>query len=108
MTGSLQRPSRLDVTWTGDGDHVVVTIVGEVDASNADDLIDAITEGAGTHTAVRVDMVAVEFMDSSLLRALLQCQARFARVGVDFKVRNVTPQARRVFAITRLESLLEQ
>ena len=30
MTGSLQRPSRLDVTWTGDGDHVVVT--GEVEA----------------------------------------------------------------------------
>lgn len=98
----------LDVSWSIDGPHLVVAVGGELDAANADALPHVITSALGADSSVRLDMSAVEFMDSSVLRALLQCQARLAVAGVDFKVRNVSPQARRIFEITSLATLIDE
>lgn len=97
----------LAVDWTVEGRHLVVSLSGEVDAANADALHDAIVGALGRDTSVRVDIGAVTFLDSSLLRALLICQARLAVTGVDLKVRNPTAAALRIFEITDLTSLLE-
>lgn len=95
------------VAWSVSGDQVVIAFAGEIDASNADALVLAVGAVPHDHRPVRVDMSAVGFMDSSLLRALLRCQAHFAMAGVDFKVRDLTEQARRVFELAHLDSLIE-
>jgi anti-anti-sigma factor len=90
-----------------DGPQVVVTLRGEIDASNADAIPDLVVHAAEGCTSVRVDISDVTFLDSTLLRALLICQTRLVIAGVDFKVRSPSPQARRTFELTHLESMLE-
>lgn len=101
------RPGGLSVDWAIDGPHLVVALSGEIDLSNSQALPDAIAAGLGTGSSVRVDIGNVTFLDSSLLRALLMCQARLAPIGIDLKVRNACPQARRIFEIAHVDSLLE-
>jgi anti-anti-sigma factor len=101
------RPGGLPVDWSIDGPHLIVALRGEIDLSNAQALPDAVAAGLGTGTSVRVDIAEVTFLDSSLLRALLLCQARLAPSGIDIRVRNAAPQARRIFELANVASLLE-
>ncbi|HWL45093.1 MAG TPA: STAS domain-containing protein [Ilumatobacter sp.] len=97
----------LEVTLSVDGPHLVVALHGEIDAANAD-LLPAVVAGAvNGDDSVRVDITNVTFLDSSLLRALLICETRLLIDGVELKVRNPSPQARRIFELTNLASLLE-
>lgn len=90
-----------------DGPHLVVFLGGEIDISNAELLPQFVVGACLGCESVRIDIAHVTFLDSSLLRALLICQAEFIQAGVDFKVRNATDQARRIFEMTSLGSLLE-
>lgn len=115
MTDTLNRPIDFDdphgaglaVNWLIDGQHVVIALSGEIDLANVDALPDAIAGAIGRDSSVRIDIADVTFLDSSLLRLLLICEASCARRGVELKVRNPTDQARRIFELTRLTSLLE-
>lgn len=101
------RSGGLSVDWSIDGPHLVVALSGEIDLSNAQALPDAVAAGLGSGSSVRVDIARVTFLDSSLLRALLICRAQLAPSGVDVKVRNAHPQARRIFELANVASLLE-
>jgi anti-anti-sigma factor len=72
------------------------------------DALPTVVAGASSgDDAVRLDIADVTFLDSSLLRAILECEARLAATGVELKVRRPTEQARRIFEITSLSYLLE-
>jgi anti-anti-sigma factor len=76
-----------EVTATSEGDVVRVTLVGEIDLSNADDvesdLIDAISNRS---TAVIVDLAGVEYIDSAGLRVLFQLVERLETLQIDVAV----------------------
>jgi len=97
----------LEVSAAIDGPHLVIALHGEIDTSNVDAFHAALCGMVRHDSSIRVDLSRVTFLDSSLLRALLASQAQFARAGVDFKVRNPTQQARRIFEVTNLSSLLD-
>lgn len=97
----------LNVSFVSEGSTLVATLSGEVDMANAEALPPAVLAVADAHTHVRIDIAEVTFLDSSLLRALLICQARLAAAGGELKVRNASPQAQRIFEVTNLGSLLE-
>lgn len=101
------RPGGLPVSWSIDGPHLVVSLSGEIDLSNVDALPDAIAAGLGSGNSVRVDIGEVTFLDSSLLRALMLSRQRLAAGGIDIRVRNAQPQARRIFEMANVDSLLE-
>ena len=56
--------------------------------------------------AVVLDMTAVEFVDSSALRALLRARQWFAADGVELVLAGVAPPVRRLFEITGTDGLL--
>lgn len=109
--GSVARGKRavagLEVDFSVDGRHLVVALRGEVDTANADGLPAVVLSAIRGDESVRIDLGDVTFLDSALLRSLLICQAKLAMLGNDVKVRNPTPQARRIFELTSLTSLLE-
>lgn len=96
----------LEVSWSIEGPHLVIALAGEIDAANADSLPDVVIGALSDDRSVLVDLAAVTFLDSSLLRALVQCRSRLADTGVECRVRNPTAQARRIFEITALTDLL--
>lgn len=83
---------------------VVVVAQGELDVASAPRLLDAVHEvtGSATDGAVVIDMAGVGFMDSSGLRALLDCE-RSARVaGLGFALARPTDSVRRVLELVDL------
>ena len=95
------------VSIARDGLALVVTLRGEFDAANSDAVPPIVMSELQEAASVHVDIGGVTFLDSMLLRALLICQTKLVIEGVDFKVRNPSPQARRTFELSHLESLLE-
>jgi anti-anti-sigma factor len=63
------------VTGAVDGDHVTVTVTGEVDMATADVLFGAATP-AGARTAT-VDLRGVTFFDSAAIHALVRLVERY-------------------------------
>jgi anti-sigma B factor antagonist len=57
--------------------------------------------------AIVVDLGAVQFMDSSGLRALVTADERSRRAGRRFAIVPGPPQVKRVFEITQLEERLD-
>lgn len=112
MTDTVNRPSAIDrpglaVDWSIDGRHVVIALSGEIDLANVDALPGAIAGAIGSDSSIRIDIAGVTFLDSSLLRLLLICEANCAQRGIELKVRNPTDQARRIFELTSLTALIE-
>lgn len=105
--GTPEPPNGPRVSITRDGAALIVTLRGEFDAANSDAVPAIVTRELHDATSVHVDIADVTFLDSTLLRALLICQSKIVLAGVEFKVRNPSPQARRTFELTHLESLLE-
>jgi len=98
----------LEMSLTIERDAVVCHLSGEVDMANASALPPALLPAVcfGDGSAV-IDIGGVEFFDSNFLRAVLVCERRLALEGIDLRVRNAGPRARRLFTITHLDRLLE-
>jgi anti-anti-sigma factor len=90
-----------------EGEHVVISLIGEVDIANAGLLPDRVSTVVDGHNSVRLDLAQVTFLDASALRGFLMCEAGLGRKGVDLKLRNVPDHARRIFEVTSLTHLIE-
>ena len=100
-------PYGLPMSVAVEGEHLVVSLRGEIDVGNAEVLPAALLAAtSGSDTSVMIDIGEVTFLDSSGLRAILICEATLRREDISLKVRNPTEQARRVFEITGLRHLL--
>jgi anti-sigma B factor antagonist len=84
------------ITTTADG----WIIAGEIDASTAPSLADALSSFPGP-TCV-LDVAGVTFMDSSALRVLIEATRRARAAGGDLVVKNVNGSLTRLVAITGL------
>lgn len=96
-----------EVAFNVEHETLVIELAGEIDLDNAEALPAIVAGAVNGDASVRIDIAGVTFLDSALLRSLLICQARLAVDGVDVKVRNASPQARSIFEMTNLASLLE-
>ncbi len=98
----------LPMSFTVEGDHLVICLEGEIDAANADALPAAVCAAVNGDKSVLIDIAQVSFVDSSFLRAMLLCAAGLEADGVEVKVRNPRSQARKLFETTGLTHLLDR
>ena len=98
---------QFDLEYEHRDGRVVVRLSGELDAATAPRLHSRLTDNA--HTDVRqvvIDLEAVEFIDSTGLRALLQSREHVVAAGRAFAVTNPTDAAVRLFQLTGTQELL--
>jgi len=91
-----------------DGDVQVVSLRGEHDISTAPDLRGALERAQAAGDAVVVDLTGVEFVDSTVLQALLQGRDT-AGQGAERRLVLVVPDdgvARRLLSLTNLDELI--
>jgi anti-sigma B factor antagonist len=84
----------------------VVRAAIEVDASNAQDLRDAIvTALSGGATALIVDMSETEFCDSTGLNVLVRAHKRLAEAGGELLLVASEPTLLRIFKVTGMDTM---
>jgi anti-anti-sigma factor len=91
-----------------DGDVQLVSLRGEHDISTAPDLRGALERAQDAGEAVVVDLTDVEFVDSTVLQALLQGRDP-AEEGAEHRLVLVVPEdgvARRLLTLTNLDTLI--
>ena len=89
------------------GDHVVITVGGEIDAATADTLATAVS-GALTdgYQKVLVDFAQVTFIDSTGLGVLVKSHRSAVATDAEFAVVHPTPQTRKLIRVLGLDQLL--
>jgi anti-sigma B factor antagonist len=82
----------------------VVTVEGEIDFSNADELAGCVRDAVDEWSPpiVRVDLRSAAFIDSTGLGALIEGYRATTEIGSLFQVLNPTPVFRRVLDVTGL------
>jgi anti-sigma B factor antagonist len=86
------------------GAWTVVTVAGEIDMANADDLQSYLSSVAETHNLVALDLSTVTFIDSTGLNALIRTY-RLLEPGGSLLVLAPSPQVSRVLEVTGLDRL---
>ena len=87
-----------------DDGTATVTLLGEIDFSNADEVAQGIRDAVATWTppVVRVDLTDATFIDSTGLGALIEGYRAAIDGGSRFVVANPTRSFRRVLTVTGL------
>ena len=97
----LEEP--LTVTVVGDGDEVMLVLVGELDPHTAPLLQSSIDEALGEQTSSLVlDVAGLGFIDSSGLRVIISAHKVMADRGGRLALRSPTPNTLRLLEITGL------
>ncbi|MBB4693092.1 STAS domain-containing protein [Paractinoplanes abujensis] len=91
-----------------DGDAMVVTVTGEVDADNNDQLrqqiLDLIPRGAAD---VALDLSGLSFLSSAGIQTLLECHEKVSRQGGRFVVSRAHDNVRQVLVICELTEFFQ-
>ena len=98
-------PLTIRQTPTPEDDGCRLEVEGELDVASASRLVDAVAElggGGRSDGAVVIDMAGVGFMDSSGLRALLDCERSCRDGGRRFALARPTDSVRRVLELVDL------
>ena|SRR5438876_943798 len=97
----------LELTRTGDGDTVRLSLRGELDIASAGRLEDALAEiEALTYQQLVIDLRGLDFMDSTGLRIILGADARARVAGRTVTVVRGSDAVTRLFRITGLDERL--
>jgi anti-sigma B factor antagonist len=100
--------SPFDVTIEEQGDAVHVTLLGELDISNATRLEDDLRRvEAGNPSLLVLDLSRLDFMDSTGLRLLIGTDARARESGRRLVLIRGNEMVQRVLRVTRLDERLE-
>ncbi|SDT72495.1 STAS domain-containing protein [Actinoplanes derwentensis] len=91
-------------TNLADNGVVTVSVVGEFDYSNSDEMAQGLHDVVTDHSPqlLLVDLTDATFIDSTGLGALIAGYRTAAAHGVDFRVVNPSDNFRRVLAVTGL------
>ena len=97
----MEQPIHRTTTESG---SVVVTVLGEIDYSNADEVAEGIRDAVAESAAsgVTIDLRSATFIDSTGLGALIEGYRAAAASGSRFTVVNPTESFRRVLTVTGL------
>jgi anti-sigma B factor antagonist len=74
-----------------------------LDASNADELRQSVSTVEREHSRLVFDMGQVEFVDSSIIGALVGLLRRARAAGGDVKLAGLHPDVEMIFELTRLQ-----
>lgn len=90
-------PAKVKMT----GDIARIALIGNLDFSTQKGLDEAFTEALNTDRAkeIQIDMTNATFIDSAVIRALLQLQELAVAKSKSFSIWNCNEQIREVFAI---------
>ncbi len=103
----MTRPSWWPRRATGHGTEAVIIVEGEFDLSGVPRFRACISEALATHPGlITVDAHALTFIDSTGLAALLRARRVADRAGVAFRLREPSPELRRIAEIAGIEYLL--
>ena len=96
------------VTAAPDGDHVSITITGEIDLSNAEQVEEQITSAVPNHcTSASVDLTDVTYVDSVGMRIFFNLVAQLRTAQIELKViAPPTSPARRIVDISGLNAVV--
>lgn len=96
------------VTVSSQGDHVSISIEGEIDLSNADQIEEDITAAIPNHcTSASVDLTDVTYVDSVGMRVFFNLVAQLRTAQIELKV--IAPPsspARRIVDISGLNAVV--
>lgn len=93
----------LSIKTTTDAGASTVTVTGEVDVSNANELREALDAVLGqTPAGISVDLAQVAYIDSTGIGVLVGAATRSADAGVTFAVTNPQPNVRRVLGLLEI------
>lgn len=87
-------------------DMHMVSLFGQLDLADADQVRDALIGVAGS--TVVVDLSGLEFLDSSGIAALLSARSRILESGNGFELRGAAGIVQRVLEVTGLSFLLSE
>lgn len=94
----------MEITTSTEGSEVVLSVAGEVDAHNCQELgaaALAAADQAGSATLV-IDAAELGFIDSSAISELLRVREQLTERGGSLTLRNAGASVRRVLEITGL------
>jgi anti-anti-sigma factor len=83
-----------------------ISITGELDLENADEVFESIRPVIASEQTVAVDLHRLEFVDSYGISRLIAAQQTADAAGVQMVVRRPRPATRRVLSISGLLSFL--
>jgi anti-sigma B factor antagonist len=102
-------PPELTISTTHAGDTTTVVLEGEIDLATSTQLnreLDAMLDRVPPPVRLRVDLAAVNFMDTTGVAVLLKARRRAQESGCRFAVSSTSPAIARLFDITGLAGLL--
>ena len=96
------------VTSSTKGSHVSISIAGEIDLSNADQVEDEITTAIPNQcTSASVDLTAVTYVDSVGMRLFFNLVAQLRTAQIDLKmIAPPSSPARRIVDISGLNAVV--
>ena len=108
MADQDETPTLFEVDISQDGDSTVVSFLGELDISTAEDMRRAFLHpDMAKASAVQVDLAQVSFLDSSAIGILVAACKQVRKVGGDFSVRCDTRPIRLVLELSGLIEYLQ-
>jgi anti-anti-sigma factor len=84
----------------------VVTVEGDLDLASAGAFVAALAAVAAGASDALVDMAAVEFIDSSTMRALVRAHRLFESLGLRLTVREPSRPVRRMLGLCQLDEVI--
>ena len=94
----------LNVNVKRQGSIAILDLQGQIVNGQTDILRNAVESLSGVN-AIKLDLARVNTVDAGGLGAMLKLRERAELMGVRFELMNLTKQIRRVFEITRLDSV---
>jgi len=85
-----------------DGEAVLITVRGEFDLAEVELFQQTVRTAIEGAQAVGIDMAGVSFIDSSGLRAMLQCRADAESAGKKLRLVDSSPVVARLLELTSL------
>lgn len=99
----------MEFTVSQQGKVTVISLVGSIDASEADKFSGALdAQIKGGYTRLVADLSQLEFINSTGLRALVQALKDANRRGGDLRLASVQPRFLKVLEITGFTSLFKR
>jgi anti-anti-sigma factor len=104
MTAESQEPFRLDERR--DGERTLLSVHGELDLATVDEVRARLDALQAERRAVVLDLDALQFMDSTGIRLVLQAAQDAERTGWSFAVTRGSRPVRRVFEAAAIHDRL--
>ncbi|WP_221793376.1 STAS domain-containing protein [Aquisediminimonas sediminicola] len=97
----------MEVTSELVGNVHIVTLNGELDASNVNYFKEMVLPLLTSPIKLLIDLSGIRFIDSSGMGAMISCQRHAAAVGGRLKLCGLSPVVRAAFELLRLQAILD-